>query len=119
MSEHPGDRIDLSQLSNGRISVGRRRGLPTPTFAGFVSSSPQSDGAGEDLAQRLAGFEAMPGGDRHAPRGDLLRAQLADRHVAERGDRLARQPWQLAQRRRLDVVLGEVLVDEFGERERA
>jgi len=56
----------------------------------------------EGLSQRLGRFKAVARGDRHPPCGDLLRAEFADRLVAEGSDGLAQQPSQLAERRRLE-----------------
>src|SRR5207253_492775 len=53
----------------------------------------------------------------HPPFGDLLRGQLADLSIAEYRRRLAQQVAELLDRDRLDVVLGEVGLDELGERE--
>jgi hypothetical protein len=54
--------------------------------------------------------------DRHPPRGDLRRAQLADPPLAEHAYRLREQPAQLLRRLWLAVVLSEIDVDKLGER---
>jgi hypothetical protein len=95
-----GHRIDDAEL--GRVGVDQ---LP-------------QHGPGEHLAQRLGGLEAVALGDRHPPRGDLARVEVCQPAALERGDGLAEQPAQLGRRLGLGLVLGEVLVDELGQRHR-
>jgi len=43
------------------------------------------DGAREGLPEGLGGFEAVSGGERHPPGGDLARVELGERRRAEDG----------------------------------
>ncbi|MDP9308971.1 MAG: hypothetical protein M3P15_11795 [Actinomycetota bacterium] len=65
----------------------------------------------------MSGLEPAAGRERHPPGCDLLRGQLADAAIAELGDRLAEQPAQLLDRHPLNVMLGEIGLDEFSERQ--
>jgi hypothetical protein len=71
------------------------------------------------LAQRLCGFEAVSGGERHAPVRDLARLEIGDRARAEDAGGFGQQPAQLGGRLRLRVVLGEVLVGQLSQRDGA
>jgi hypothetical protein len=93
--------------------------LSTPSF-GWVDIDHSPDHrAREHLAKRLGRVEAVAGWERDPPRGDLLRPDFADWSLAEGGDRLSEQPAQLLDRHRLDVVLCQVSLHEFGERQRS
>jgi hypothetical protein len=46
-----------------------------------------------------------------------VRRQLVETPLAERDDRVCQQPAELLERHRRGIVLGEVLLDELGERE--
>src|SRR6266498_3743237 len=80
---------------------------------------PPRDGAMEHLPQRLGCFKAVTGRERHPPLRDLLRRQLTDAAITEHRGRLAEQIAELLDRYRLHVVLREVRLHEFGEREPA
>src|SRR6266540_3444328 len=80
---------------------------------------PPRDGAMEHLPQRLGCFKAVTGRERHPPLRDLLRRQLPDAAITEHRGRLAEQIAELLDRHRLRVVLREVRLHEFGEREPA
>jgi hypothetical protein len=71
----------------------------------------------EHLPQRLGGVEPVARRERDPPGGNLLRAQLADGSVAEDGHRLTQQPAQLLDRHCVNVVLLEVRLYQFGERQ--
>jgi hypothetical protein len=79
---------------------------------------PPADGPRQHLPERLGRFEAMPGRDRHPPRGDRWRPKLTEPVFAERVQRLRQQPAKLLDRLRLALMLGEIDVDELGERRR-
>jgi hypothetical protein len=83
-----------------------------------VEHSPR-DGSVEHLPERLRRFEAVAVRQRHPPLGDLLRGQLGNAAAAEDGGCLAEQIAELLDRNRLDVVLCQVRLHEFRERERA
>jgi hypothetical protein len=72
----------------------------------------------KNLSKCLHRLEAVAGRERHSPFGDLLRRQLPQTPGAEDRGRLAKQPPQLRNRHRLHIVLSEIRVDKFGERER-
>ena len=72
----------------------------------------------QHLPQRLGGLEAMPGRDRHPPRRDLRRAQLAETALAKHPHRLRQQPTKLVDRLRLPAMLAEIDIDELRERRR-
>src|SRR6266536_1667175 len=57
--------------------------------------------------------------DRHPPGRDLLRAKLRKAAAAEDTDRLGEKPAELVDRLRFRVMLGEVLLDELLQRQRA
>ena len=76
---------------------------------------PPHDRSGEHLPQRLRRLEPVAGRDRHPPGGDLDRAELVE-PIAEDRDRALEQEAKLRERHRRGLVLGEVLVDELGER---
>src|SRR4051812_38838451 len=61
----------------------------------------------------------MAGGDRHPPTRDLLRPQLGKAVAAKGTDCFGEQPRELVNRLRFGVVLGEVLLDELLQRQRA
>ncbi len=79
---------------------------------------PPQDRPCKHLPKRLGGLKTVPRRDRHPPRRDLLRPQLAEPKVAERPDGLRKQPAQLLDRLRLPVVLTEILLDELPQRHR-
>jgi hypothetical protein len=83
-----------------------------------IDHSP-SDSARQHLPECLGRLEPVPGSNRHPPRRDLLRTKLPETPVAELCDRFREQPAQLLDRLRLRVVLGQILIDEPGERQRA
>src|SRR6266508_2176662 len=80
---------------------------------------PARDGALDHLPQRRGCFKAVTGRERHPPLRDLLRRQLTDAAITEHRGRLAEQIAELLDRHRLRVVLREVRLHEFGEREPA
>src|SRR5687767_10192124 len=61
----------------------------------------------------------MPDRDRHPPDGDLLRTELSQALISELAHCLREEPAQPLDRLGLRVVLGEVLINERGERQRA
>jgi hypothetical protein len=65
----------------------------------------------------LCRLEAVPGPDRHSPGGDLVRFQFVEPPLAEGGDAVREQPAQLLECDRRGLVLGEILLDELGERQ--
>jgi hypothetical protein len=79
---------------------------------------PPADRAREHLPERLGRLEAMPSRDRHPPGGDRRRAKLAQASLAEGAHRLCEQPAKLLGRLRLALVLGEIHLDELGQRRR-
>jgi len=58
----------------------------------------------------------MPLRQRRPPRADLLRLQVDDAAVAERGRRLRQQPAQLRERARLRLMLREILLGQLAQR---
>jgi len=60
----------------------------------------------------------MPLRKRAAPGADLVRAELAQRDIAERRRRFREQPAQLLERRRSCLVNAQVLVYDFAECQR-
>jgi len=70
------------------------------------------------LPERLRGVETVALRQRDSPARDLLRVELTDRPLAKGGNRLPEQPAELFDRHRVDVVLGEVDLDELGEGQR-
>jgi hypothetical protein len=76
---------------------------------------PPGDGPAEYLPECLRRLEAMAPGHCHPPGRQLVRAETADAAVPKCGYGLREQPAQLRQRHRVDVVLGQVLLDELGE----
>src|SRR6266508_3701582 len=68
------------------------------------------------LPQSLCRFEAVAGREPHPPLSYLLRGQLTNPSIAERGRCLAEQVAELLNRHWLDVVLRQVRLDGFGER---
>jgi hypothetical protein len=72
----------------------------------------------EHLAKGLSRVEAIPGREPDPPRGDLLRPDLADWSLPESSNRLPQQPTQLLNRHRLNIVLYQVSLHEFGQRQR-
>jgi DNA-binding SARP family transcriptional activator len=73
------------------------------------------DRSGEHLPKRLGRLESIAAWDSHPPRRDLDRVELVEGTVAKRLQRAAEKKAQLLERRRRDLVLREVLVDELGE----
>src|SRR5947209_17769425 len=61
----------------------------------------------------------MPSRNLHLPGLDLLRTELSQTLIAELAHRFRQEPAQLLDRLRLRVVLGEVLINQPGKRERA
>jgi len=72
----------------------------------------------EHLAERLRCFEPVPGRDRHPPRRDRRRAELGEPPLAEHAHRLRERPAQLLGCLRFALVLGEIDIDELGQRRR-
>jgi hypothetical protein len=77
----PGDllvRVEWAHLAARRLRV---------VYAGLgrigVEEAPL-DGSSESLPKGLGGFEAVAGGERHPPGGDLARVELGERRRAER-----------------------------------
>jgi hypothetical protein len=60
----------------------------------------------------------MPRRDRHPPGRNRRRSKLVEAPLAEGAHRLSEQPAKLRGRLRLAFVLGEVHVDELGQRRR-
>jgi hypothetical protein len=79
---------------------------------------PPDDRLGEHLPQRLRRFEAVARRHRHPPSRDLDRVELVQAVIAERLNRSGKEEAQLLQRHRRGVMLGEILIDELGERDR-
>jgi len=63
----------------------------------------------------LGGLESVAVGDRHPPRGDLARREVADVRISEARGGLAEQPPELFDRLGLGVVLVEIHLDQFGQ----
>jgi len=66
----------------------------------------------------LCRFEPVSGRDCHPPGRDLVRAEFVESPVTEDSDRSCQQPAQFLERYWGRLVMGEVLLDEFGKRER-
>ena len=94
-------------------------GIVDSLFGRVDVDHPPDDAACEHLPQRLRRLEAVAGRDRHSPSRDLLRAELAEATLAEGAERLVEQPTQFLGCLRLCLVLGEVLIDELAQRDRA
>lgn len=75
------------------------------------------DGAVQHLSERLGGLEPMPLRQRRPPRADLLRPEVDNAALAERGRRLRQQPAQLRDRPRCRLMLRQVLRDQLAERD--
>ena len=93
-------------------------GCPRPPSPGWRRSSPR-----RPPARAPAAAPASRRTDSRA-RASIRQAAISSdrssptRSLAERGDRLSEQPAQLLDRHRLDVVLREVHLDQFGEGQR-
>jgi hypothetical protein len=86
-------------------------------LAGFESIIPQTTARASTCRSAWVASK-VAGGDRHPPGGDLLRAKLRKAAAAEGTERLGEQPAELLDRLRFRVVLGDVLLDEFLQRQR-
>ena len=60
----------------------------------------------------------MPFRNGQPPRGDLVRRELSETHLAQRGGRLPEQPAKLRDRDKFTLVRAQVLLDPLGERQR-
>jgi hypothetical protein len=108
-----------AQDSNGRCSSAPRRRVIDTEFRRVDLDHSPDDCPREHLAERLRRVEAVTGRERDPPGGDLLRAKLTYRPVAEGGNRLPEQPAQLLDRHLVDVVLRQVRLHQIGEGQRS
>jgi hypothetical protein len=60
----------------------------------------------------------VPFGNRESPRADLLRRELREAHLTERGGRLPEQPAELRDRDAFTLVPVQVLLDPLAEHQR-
>jgi hypothetical protein len=107
----------LPRLERPLLHVAPLRVLDPELGRVDVEQSP-ADRAGEHLPERLGRLEAVPDRNRHPPRRDPRRAKLAQAPFAEGAKRLLKRPAKLRGRLRLALVLGEIHVDELGQRRR-
>jgi hypothetical protein len=111
------DRVELGpRLERALLPAPRRRVIHAELRRVDIDHPPD-DRPREHLPQRLRGLEAVALRERDPPGSDLLRAQLADRSIDEDCNRLPEQPAQLLDRHWVNVMLLEVRLHEFGDRE--
>jgi hypothetical protein len=114
-----GDRLELGpRLERALLPAPRRRVVDAALGRVDVDHAPTHCSL-EHLTQRLGGVEPVARRERDPPGGDLLRSQLADWSLAEHGDRLPEQPTQLLDRHSVDVMLREIRLHQFADRQGA
>ena len=87
-------------------------------LGGVVVDQLPVDRSIQHLPQRLGRFEAVPLRNGEPPGGDLVRGELSETHLAQRGGRLPEQPAKLRDRDPFTLVRAQVLIDPLGERQR-
>jgi hypothetical protein len=83
-SELGGERVELVVgVERVHLAAWRLRVVDAGLGGVGVEQTPLN-GSGERLPESLGGFEAVSGGERHAPRGDLARVELGQWYRSER-----------------------------------